>query len=132
MNKNEIMITTDEAKNDVEVKTEDSVDVDTKNAENTDPGVYVHKLKKPFQWEGVTYEEITFNFNGLTGMDLENVETELAAQGHFVANPEFNTRYAYKIAAKAAGIHCSVIEHLPIYDANTIRRAVKDFLLYGD
>ncbi len=121
---NNITITTEVAENKEECTTD--------NIQNVHTGVYVHKLKKPFEYEGEKYEELTFDFNKLTGRDLEDIETELSAQGHFVTSPEFSSRYAYKLAAKAAGIHSNVIESLPLFEANAIRRAAKNFLLYGD
>ena len=33
-------------------------------------GVYTHVFKKPFEYEGKTYTELTFNFERLSGRDM--------------------------------------------------------------
>lgn len=110
-------------------------EINSENIETTEaktPGVYVHKLKSPFTWEGTTYSEFTIDFNKLSGADLGAVEQEIAAEGRFAVSPEFSSVYALKLAARAAGVHSSVMQRLPLYDANAIRREVKAFLVNGD
>ena len=95
-------------------------------------GVYIHKFKKPFTWEGVTYDALTFNFEGLKGSDLEAVEEEMSAAGQYAISPEYSVIYILRLAARAAGVHSSVIENLPLHDANVIRGKTKTFLLRGE
>ena len=33
-------------------------------------GEYIHKFKKPFEYEGKRYETLSFNFNRLVGRDM--------------------------------------------------------------
>ena len=40
-------------------------------------GVYTHVFKKPFEYEGKTYTELTFNFERLSGRDMVSIETEM-------------------------------------------------------
>ncbi|MBE6901398.1 MAG: phage tail assembly protein [Ruminococcaceae bacterium] len=94
-----------------------------------DGGVYIHKLKKPFTWEGTTYEELTFDFDSLTGKDMELVELEMSRE-HFIAYaPDSSSTYMFRLAARAAKVHYSVIENLPLVEANTIRLKMKYFFL---
>ena len=39
-------------------------------------GVYTHVFKKPFEYEGKTYTELTFNFERLSGRDMVSIETD--------------------------------------------------------
>lgn len=107
-----------------------SENIDT--TEEKTPGIYVHKLRTPFSWEGVTYTGFTLDFNKLTGADLSAVEQEMNSEGKFASSPEFSASYALKLAARAAGVHSIVMTRLPLYEANIIRRETKNFLLNGD
>ena len=44
-------------------------------------GNYTLKLKKPFTYEGQTFDELNFDFEGLTGDDALAIEDELQAIG---------------------------------------------------
>lgn len=94
--------------------------------------VYVHKFKKPFTWEGKTYEELKFDFGGLTAADMEDVEDEMAADNRYAIIPEYSTAYVMRLAAKAAKVHISLLEHLPLYDGNVIRRKARAFFMSGE
>lgn len=97
-----------------------------------DTGVYVHKLEHEFEWEGQKYKELRFEFSQLKGSDLEAVETEMSIDGLFALAPEYSVAYQLKLAARAAHVHCSVLENLPIRDANAIRAKTKAFLTKGE
>lgn len=94
--------------------------------------VYVHILKKPFTWEGVTYEKLTFDFGGLTAGAMEEVDDELAAEGRYAIVPEYSAAYTLRLAAKAAKVHISVLENLPLYEGNVIRKKARNFFMRGE
>lgn len=97
-------------------------------AEDKRPGRYVHKLAQPFTWEGQTYDAFTFDFDALTGRDMINVETEMVMLGEPIVSPELSTGFAYRLAARAAGVPDAAIENLPVGEFNTIRRTAKNFM----
>jgi hypothetical protein len=103
-------------------------------AEETANGadVYVHTFKKPFEWEGVTYDKLTFDFGGLTAMDMEDIDDELAVDNRYAIMPEYSAAYVLRLAAKAAKVHISLIEHLPIFEGNIIRRKARAFFMRGE
>lgn len=102
-------------------------------SENTDNGsVYVHKFKKPYVWEGETYNEITFDFGSLKGTDLAEVEDEMNAESKYAIMPEYSIAFVFKLAARAAGVHSSVIENLPLADANIVRKKTRSFFMHGE
>ena len=96
-------------------------------AEGSD--VYVHTFKKPFEWEGVSYDKLTFDFGRLTAMDLEDIDDEMAADNRYAIIPEYSTAFVLRLAAKAANVHISLIEHLPLFDGNLIRKKARAFFM---
>ncbi|MEA5057774.1 MAG: phage tail assembly protein [Anaerotignum propionicum] len=92
-------------------------------------GVYTHKFKKPFEYAGATYKELTFNFERLTGNDMISIETEMATRSQYALAPEISRNFQSKMAAKAAGIGSDVLEVMPLVDFNKITNAARDFLL---
>lgn len=94
--------------------------------------VYVHRFKKPFVWEGETYSEITFDFGSLKGTDLAEVEEEMNSEGKYAPVPEYSISFVFKLAARAAGVHSSVIENLPLADANIVRKKARSFFMHGE
>lgn len=102
-------------------------------AEKTESdSVYVHRFKKPFVWEGETYNEITFDFGSLKGTDLNEVEIEMQSENKYAPIPEYSIAFVLKIAARAAGVHSSVIENLPLADANIVRKKARSFFMHGE
>lgn len=99
--------------------------------DETSTGVYVHKFKKPFTYEGKTYEELTFDFEGMTGRDAAAIENELRAKGHTVLVAAFDGEYLVRMCAKACTekIGFDTIEAMSIRDYNKIRNAARGFLL---
>ena len=41
------------------------------------PAAYTLKFKKPFEYDGQSYTELTFNWDALTGEDSLAIEAEL-------------------------------------------------------
>lgn len=94
-----------------------------------DVGVYTHKFKKPFEYAGITYEELTFDFERLTGRDMVSIETEMQSRNEYALAPEISRNFQSKMAAKAAGIGSDALDAMPLVDFNKITNAARDFLL---
>ncbi len=90
---------------------------------------YTHVFKKPFEYSGTTYTELTFDFERLTGRDMVSIETEMQMNNEYALAPEFSRNFQSKMAAKAAGIGSDVLDAMPIKDFNRITNAARDFLL---
>ncbi len=93
---------------------------------------YSHKFGKPFEYEGIKYETMDFNFEKLTGDDIIAIEDELEAEGKSFVIPAFSSRYKIKLAARAAGIGSDVLTALPVGDFNAIAGKANAFLNGGD
>lgn len=102
---------------------------ENKSATEGDVGVYTHTFKKPFEYEGKTYENVTFPFERLTGRDMVAIEAEMQANNEYAIAPEISRSFQAKMAAKAAGIGSDVLEAMPINDFNRITNACRSFLL---
>ena len=67
-------------------------------AEQGNASAYVHKLKKPFTFEGCTIEELSFDFDRLTGNDSLAIEDELQSMNKPVIVPTFSGQYLIRMA----------------------------------
>lgn len=113
-------------------------------AEQGNASAYVHKLKKPFTFEGCIIEELSFDFDRLTGNDSLAIEDELQSMNKPVIVPTFSGQYLIRMAARACTttlttpdgrtrrIGADVIQALPIGDYNRIRSKARTFLLASE
>ena len=100
-----------------------------RDSTESDTGVYTHVFKKPFEYEGRTYTELTFNFERLSGRDMVSIETEMQMANEYALAPEISRSFQGKMAAKAAGIGSDVLEAMPLKDFNKITNAARSFLI---
>ena len=93
---------------------------------------YVHKLEKPFEFEGKTYEELTFDWGGLTGEDSLAIENEMQSHGRVIITPEFSGHYLSCMAARActAKVGTDFLSALPLREFNAIRSKARSFLMH--
>ena len=112
-----------------ETKAEMAVVTDSDTKEKVPEGACVISLAKPYTYEDRTYSKFVFDFEGLTGQDLIDIETEMMAMGEFVLSPEISTSFLCRLAAKAAGIGSDVILHLPIREFSKVKSKAQNFLV---
>lgn len=95
---------------------------------------YIHKFRKPFSFEGKTYEELTFAWGDLTGEDALAIEDELQAMNKPVIVPTFSGPYLIRMAARACTekIGEDTIRAMPIAEFNRIRSAARNFLVKSE
>jgi hypothetical protein len=92
-------------------------------------GIYVHAFKKTFEYEGKTYEALTFYWDRLTGRDMIAIENEMLTMNEYALAPEISSSFLCRLAARAAGIGSDVLESMPISDFGRIKNAARDFLI---
>ena len=104
-----------------------------KTAEESDgggnAGVYVHKFKKPFEYEGKKYVTLNFYFERLTGRDMITIENEMQARNEYAIDPLLSRNFQSKMAARAGGIGADVLEAMPMQEFNKIVNAARNFLI---
>lgn len=98
------------------------------------PGVYTLTLAKPFTYEDITADKLTFDFEGLTVADSLAVEQELVTLGKPVIVRELNGDYLLRIACRACETKVSVdfLMRLPIRAGNNLMSAVRSFLMRAE
>lgn len=119
-----------EKKNEAVVIDEQELEVAEKMAEE-ERYQYIHRFKRPFQYEGNIFEKLTFNWEKLTGYDGLAIENELQSLGKPVVIPSLSGDYLIRMAARASidGIGEDMISAMPIRDYNKIRSEARSFLL---
>jgi len=95
---------------------------------------YTHKFRKPYEYEGKSYEEMTFDWGKLTGNDGLSIENEMQQLGKTVIVPTFSGEYLIRLAARACSvpIGSDAFLNMPISDFNKIRSAARSFLLKSE
>lgn len=93
--------------------------------------VYAHKLKKPFDFEGEHYEELSFEFDKLTANDCLKVERELRAQGHNVIVETVDSDYLIRLAARACTkpVGVDLLLKMGMADFRIIKDKTRNFLV---
>lgn len=94
----------------------------------TDSGIVTVKLRRPLDYEGKIYEELSFDFDRLTGEDDRKIEQEL---GRSVMVPALTTDYLIRMCARActAEIGFDAFNYMSLRDYDKIRTAARNFLV---
>lgn len=94
-------------------------------------GTYTHIFKKPFQWEGKTYGQLTFDFESLTGRDSLKISRELAAKSIKNSVPYFEAEFQIRVAARACTekIGIDALENMSMIDFEQIMNRVRNFFV---
>lgn len=103
---------------------------EAKKAEN----LYVLKFKKPFSYDGVTYEELEFDFDGLTGADSLEIEREMNRMGTQLAVPAFSGEFITRMCARActSPIGKDAWKNMSIRDWHKLRAKARNFLMAAE
>ncbi len=114
-----------------EVINNEELEVLEAEADQESSGLFRIDFRRPFSFEGKTYEALEFDFGGLTGNDGLAVENELTALGKAVAIRELNSEYQIRIAARACTepISADMLMAMPLRDCNRVLNKVRGFLL---
>ena len=124
--------------NEIKKSAEEAVNAERDAMRQGGVGSYTHVFKKPFTHEGVTYDELTFDFETLTGNDSLEVERDLlTTRGRTLVTPEFDSNYLAGMAARACTyredgrrtVSRHTIAAMPIGDYRKICKEVQNFLL---
>lgn len=89
-------------------------------------------FKKPFQFEGKEYIGIDMNFDGLTGNNLLQAESEVRAMGDRTPAVSFSMKYQAAVAAQAAKMPVEMILSLPAKEFSKVTLTVQNFLFEED
>lgn len=89
----------------------------------------IFKLTKPIKIDGEERTELEYDFDNLTGEDLQNATKDLARNGMTVTVTELDTNYHAAIFAKSADIAFEDMKRLSAKDYSKCTSMVRDFFL---
>lgn len=95
---------------------------------------YVHHFAQPFEYDGETYDELSFDWGKLTGKDGLAIEAELQSLGKPVIIATLSGEYLIRMAARACDkpIGADAFEQMRLSDYNKIRSSARSFLLKSE
>ncbi len=95
---------------------------------------FTYKFRKTYEYDGKNFNEVTFNWDRLTGNDALAIENELQQLGKAIIVPAFSGEYLVRMCARACteGIGADFFGKMPIADYNRIRSAARSFLLKSE
>ncbi|MCD8139326.1 MAG: phage tail assembly protein [Planctomycetaceae bacterium] len=93
-------------------------------------GYVVHELNKPITVDGKEIRKIVLDFDSMSGDAMQNIESEMRADGNMVAvlNPVSSATYCQYIAARAAKMNVADIRRLSFKDNAIIVMRVQNFI----
>lgn len=103
-----------------------------KTVEMQEDNQYLVVFKKPFIFEGVSYEEVDLSgLEELSAQDMIAANKIMERSGSVNAMPELSLEYACIISARATGKPVEFFKALPPREAVKIKNRVTNFL-YGE
>lgn len=113
---------------------EEEIDKAIAQAKKDSKDSFTLTMKKPFEWDGKTFDTLTFNWGKLTGKDFFNIEQEINAEGFAVITPEFSTKFIMYMAVRACEqpLTTDALSGLPIKAFNRIRSKARNFLMSSE
>lgn len=92
-------------------------------------GMYTHKFAEPIQYDGKTFDKLTFDFDSLTGGDSLDVESELLSKGHAVVVRTIDGEYLSRMCARACteSVGADIFRHMKVKDYGQITNVAKRF-----
>lgn len=87
------------------------------------------KFRKPYAFEGETFEAIELDLDGLRGSDITQAYRLYAAAGNFSPMVSTDPNFCAQIAASAGSQPLEFIDNLPAPDFMHVTQAVQNFLL---
>lgn len=123
---------------DINTAAEQAEEVENQAQDEPDEGSYTHTFKRPFTYQGVTIETLTFDWDALTGEDHVAIENELVMRGKTLVVPEFTGEFLYGMAVRACVdrtpdgfrvLDRSAMKAMPLRDFQAICKKARSFLL---
>jgi hypothetical protein len=89
----------------------------------------VHKLRRPVEFEGKTYEELKFDLETLTGRDFREAKRLVSKPGEVVGVLTMDAEVAAYLVAKAAKVPVELFDYIPAPDYAYLTQTSINFLL---
>jgi len=131
----------DKTMENIKTAAEQAEEVEIQAQAEQDYGTYTHIFRRPFSFEGRTFERMTFDWGSLTGKDSTAVNRELRGRNVFVVVDTYTIEYLTAMAARACTdrdemgrrvVSSQTLEALPVRDFRTISNKIRSFLLRAE
>lgn len=131
----------DKTMENIKTAAEQAEEVEIQAQAEPDYGTYTHIFRKPFSFEGKTFESMSFDWGSLTGKDSTAVNRELRGRNVFVVVDTYTIEYLTAMAARACTdrdemgrrvVSSQTLEALPVRDFRTICNKIRSFLLRAE
>ena len=110
----------------------ETTEVETREKQEVEENPYLVQFKKPFSFEGVTYESVDLSgLESLSAADMIAVNKTIERGGTVNVLPEMFLEYACLISARASGKPVEFFQALPPKEALKVKNKVTNFL-YGE
>jgi hypothetical protein len=93
--------------------------------------LFTYVFPEPWEFEGKTYTELSFDFWSLTGQDCVSITDELVALGRTVVAPEFSQHYQVYFATRACTVNIpsDALLAMPAKSFQKIVGAARNFII---
>ena len=93
--------------------------------------LFTHIFPEPWEYEGKTYTELSFDFWSLSGQDCVSITDELVARGRTVVAPEFSQHYQMYFAIRACTVNLpsDALLAMPAKSFQKIVGAARNFII---
>lgn len=88
-----------------------------------------YKFKKPYEFEDVTYTELDYDLDSLTGADISAAKRQWALAGNFSPLPTTDADFCVFVLAKVTKQPIEFFTEMPAQDYCGITQQVSNFLM---
>lgn len=88
-----------------------------------------YEFKKPYEFEEVTYTELEYDLDALTGADISAAKRQYAAAGNFSPIPTTDSDFCVYILARVTKKPLEFFTEMPARDYCALTQQVSNFLM---
>jgi hypothetical protein len=104
-----------------------------KNIESEEENTLVIELKKPYEFEGKSYDKIDLSgLENITGNDMIQVNRILEKQGQLPVLQEMKLEYAQEMASRITGYPVEFFKGLRAKDSIKLKNTISNFMFGED
>lgn len=88
-----------------------------------------YEFKRPYEFEEVTYTELEYDLDSLTGADISAAKRQYASAGNFSPLPTTDADFCVYILARVTKKPIEFFNEMPARDYCSITQQVSNFLM---
>lgn len=124
--------------NENKLAAEEAARLEAEAKSGPDITTYTHTFEKPYEYQGRSITELTFDWGALTGEDHQAIESDMLRNGQTLVVPAFTGAFLMGMAVRACTnrdangiriVDADFMKKLPIRDYQKIYMSARRFLL---